>query len=89
MPSFPNRSEMESPLASLFWYAEVNCCISVRGDALIPAPPAVLQLEAGKYSILYTLNPAFTDSFIKYGVQSGRPCPDRQVDNGESIIIDP
>jgi hypothetical protein len=84
-----SKSQRDGEPSTFFWHAEGDCCISVRGHALIPTPPAVLQLDAGKYSILYTLNPAVTDQLIKYAVQFGHPCPDRQVDNGESIIIDP
>ena len=84
-----SKSQRDGKPSTFFWHAEENCCISVRGHALIPTPPTVLELDAGKYSVLYTVNPATEDVSIKYGVQSGHPCPDRQVDNGESIIIDP
>jgi hypothetical protein len=94
VPNGPNaklsRSQANGQPASVFWYAEVDCCLYLRNDALIPAPPPMLQVDAGNYSIMYTLNPAYTSDSIPYAVRCGvRPCPPRMDTNGDSILIGP
>jgi len=85
-----SRSQKNGEPASVFWYAEQDCCLYLGSEALIPTPPAVLQLDAGNYSIIYTLNPAYTDDSIGYAANCGtRPCPKRQDGNGDSILIGP
>jgi hypothetical protein len=83
-----SRTQKNGEPATLFWYAEVDCCIYLPNSSLIPAPPPILELDAGSYSIIYSLNPDYTNPTIRYKVRCERPCPEVSVDNGESIIID-
>jgi hypothetical protein len=86
-----SRTEQNGKPSTVYWYAEKDCCISFSKatmGALFPVP-TVLELDAGSYSVTYKLNPDYKGDSIKYNVVCSRPCPDKQVDNGESIIINP
>jgi hypothetical protein len=84
-----SRTQANGESSTVFWYAETDCCISLPLGAFLPNPTGIIQLDAGTYSIIYTLDPHFKGDSIRYNVVCSRPCPQHTADNGESIIIDP